>query len=172
MKLTLCCTVIIGLFAATTHAAPPETAVPPQGTGVSPMSQPAHPTQPDTRQEQNKQTVLAFYEAGLNQKDFAAASKYLGPYYKQHNPNAADGIEGFRNFVNYLKEKVPTSHSDIRQAFADGDFVILHVHKTTGPTDRGVAIVDIFRLEQGKIVEHWDVTQAIPEKTASGNPMF
>ncbi|SFB21402.1 SnoaL-like domain-containing protein [Collimonas sp. OK607] len=66
----------------------------------------------------------------------------------------------------------PTSRGEIKQAFSDGNFVILHVHKTTSPTDRGVAIIDIFRLEHGKIVEHWDVTQEIPEKTTSGNGMF
>ncbi len=120
----------------------------------------------------NKQTVLAFYEAGLNQKNFVTASQYLGPTYKQHNPGAADGVEGFRQFINFLKEKVPTSHSEIKQVFVDGDFVILHVHKTPSPADRGVAIIDIFRLEHGKIVEHWDVTQAIPEKTVNGNGMF
>ncbi len=124
------------------------------------------------QQDQNKQTVIAFYEAGLNKKDFATASQYLGLHYKQHNPRAADGAEGFKNFINFLKENVPDSHSVIKHIFADGDFVILHVHKTTSPSDRGVAIVDIFRLEHGKIVEHWDVTQEIPETTASGNPMF
>lgn len=125
-----------------------------------------------TQQDQNKQTVIAFYEAGLNRKDFATASQYLGLHYKQHNPNAADGAEGFRQYVAYLKENAPDSHSVIKRIFADGDFVILHIHKTTSPSDRGVAIVDIFRLEHGKIVEHWDVTQEIPEQTASGNPMF
>lgn len=124
------------------------------------------------QQESNKQAVLSFYEAGLNKKDFGAALSYLGSSYKQHNPSAADGVEGFRGFVSYLKEHVPNSHSEIKRVLADGDFVVLHVHKTTGPTDRGVAIVDIFRLEKGKIVEHWDVTQDVPERTASGNPMF
>jgi predicted SnoaL-like aldol condensation-catalyzing enzyme len=120
----------------------------------------------------NKDTVVAFYEAGLNAKDFDAASRYLGRAYTQHNPRAADGVQGFRDFVAYLKEHVPHSHSEIKRVFADGDFVILHVHKTSGPGDRGVAIVDIFRLEQGRIVEHWDVTQEVPERTVSGNPMF
>jgi predicted SnoaL-like aldol condensation-catalyzing enzyme len=120
----------------------------------------------------NKQTIVAFYEAALNAKDFDAASRYLGPTYRQHNPRAADGAQGLRNFIAYLKEKVPDSHSEIKRVFADGDFVILHVHKTSGPGDRGVAIVDIFRLEAGRVVEHWDVTQEVPERTASGNPMF
>ncbi|WP_410209838.1 nuclear transport factor 2 family protein [Aquirhabdus sp.] len=149
-------------------AATSTTAIP--SSGVTPTSNIEVPSA--VQQQANKQAVLAFYDAGLNQKDFAAASQYLGPDYKQHNPGAADGIEGFKHFISFLKEKVPTSHSEIKQAFVDGNFVILHVHKTTSPTDRGVAIVDIFRLEHGKIVEHWDVTQAIPEKTASGNAMF
>lgn len=169
MKNKLCFVLALGLLASASHATSPDTPASPKNASTAHMTS---VIQPDRVQIQNKQIVLAFYETGLNQKDFNAASKYLGPYYRQHNPNAADGIDGFRSFINYLKEKVPASHSEIKQAFADGDFVILHVHKTTSPTDRGVAIVDIFRLEDGKIVEHWDVTQAIPEKTASGNPMF
>lgn len=133
---------------------------------------PLIPQQHSAQEETNKQTVVAFYEAGLNRKDFDAASRYFGPYYKQHNPNAADGVEGFRKFITYLKEKMPNSHSAIKSVFADRDYVILHVHKTTGTEDRGTAIVDIFRLENGKIVEHWDVSQAVPEQTVSGNPMF
>lgn len=124
------------------------------------------------QQEANRQVVLQFYEAGLNRKDADAALKYVGNRYVQHNPNAADGPEGFKQFIAFLRDKYPLSHSTIVKSFADGDFVILHVHAVREPGTRGNAIVDIFKLENGKIVEHWDVTQAIPEKTASGNPMF
>jgi predicted SnoaL-like aldol condensation-catalyzing enzyme len=124
------------------------------------------------QQEANKKTVLEFYEAGINQKDFAKASQYFGPRYTQHNPNAADGPEGFKRFVDFLKEKFPKSHSDIKQVFADGDYVILHVHAVREPGARGSAIVDIFKLENGKIVEHWDVIQPIPEQSANTNGMF
>ena len=127
----------------------------------------------DTQQaEMNKKTVLEFYEKGLNQKDFEAASRYFGPRYTQHNPNAADGPEGFKAFLQFLREKFPNSHSGIERAFADGDYVILHVHAVREPGTRGVAIVDIFKLENGKIVEHWDVVQPIPEKSANSNGMF
>ena len=122
--------------------------------------------------EANKKAVLEFYEAGLNKKDFEAASKYVGPKYIQHNPGAQDGPEGFKGFVNFLKEKFPQSHSEIKKVFAEGDYVILHVHAVREPGTLGKAIVDIFRLENGKIVEHWDVAQDIPEKMPHNNGMF
>jgi predicted SnoaL-like aldol condensation-catalyzing enzyme len=120
----------------------------------------------------NKKTVLEFYDAGLNRKDFDAAAKFFGARYVQHNPTAPDGIEGFRAFLNFLREKFPDSRSEIKRSFADGDYVILHVHSVREPGSRGRAIVDIFKLEDGRIVEHWDVVQDVPEKAANGNGMF
>jgi SnoaL-like domain len=70
------------------------------------------------------------------------------------------------------QEKFPASRSEIKRVFADGDYVILHVHAVREPETRGNAIVDIFKLENGKIVEHWDVVQPIPEKAANANGMF
>ena len=103
--------------------------------------------------------------------DYAAA-KFFGPHYIQHNPTAPDGIEGFKAFLGFLREKFPDSRSEIKRAFANGDYVILHVHSVREKGARGRAIVDIFRLENGKIVEHWDVAQEIPEKAANTNGMF
>jgi len=120
----------------------------------------------------NKEVVAAFYEAGINNKDYAAAEKYMGSYYKQHNPMAEDGKEGFKKFIDYLRITYPNSHSEIKRIMAEDDYVILHVHSVKIPDTRGQAIVDIFRLENGKIVEHWDVIQDIPEKSANGNGMF
>ena len=123
-------------------------------------------------QERNKQTVLAFYEQGLNRKDADAALAYVGPEYIQHNPNAADGPEGFRKFVQFLRERYPQSRSEIKRVLSDGDYVILHVHAVRQPGERGNAIIDIFRLQNGKIVEHWDAVQPIPEQSANDNGMF
>ncbi|MCW2880656.1 MAG: polyketide cyclase [Sphaerisporangium sp.] len=131
-----------------------------------------HATTPDPKLESNKQTVLAFYETGLNNKDFDAASKLIGPRYVQHNPLIADGIGGFAAFLAYLKETFPKLRAEIKSIFADGDFVIAHVHGIRVPGQRGTAIVDIFKLEQGKIVEHWDVMQPIPEDAVNQNGMF
>ncbi len=125
-----------------------------------------------SQQEANRQTVLAFYEKGLNQKDADAALQYVGNRYVQHNPTAADGPEDFRKFIAFLREKFPKSHSDIKRSFVDGDYVILHVNAVREPGTRGSAIVDIFKLENGKIVEHWDVVQPVPETAANKNGMF
>ena len=75
----------------------------------------------------NKKNVIDFYNKALNDKDFAAARPYLGDRYIQHNPMAKDGVEGFQQFIAFLKNKYPDSHSEIKQAFVDGDHVILHV---------------------------------------------
>ncbi len=125
-----------------------------------------------TTQEENKKAVVDFYDKAINQKDFAAASKYLGPRYIQHNQHAADGAEGLKSFLLFLKEKYPNSHSEIKKVFADGDYVILHVHAIREPGTRGIAIVDIFRMENGKVVEHWDVHEDIIDKPANANGMF
>jgi len=127
----------------------------------------------ETAQEKaNKQNVVEFYNKALNDKDFAAASKYLGPRYTQHNPVAADGPEGLRGFIQFLRDKFPQSRSEIKRVFADGDYVIVHVHAIREPGTRGRAIIDIFKLENGKVVEHWDVAQDVPEKAANSNGMF
>jgi len=125
-----------------------------------------------SRQEQkNKEIVLDFYQKALNDKDFDAASKYLGKYI-QHNPLAADGPEGLRGFLDYLKKNFPQSKSEIKRVMVDGDYVILRVHAIRQPGDRGSAIVDIFRVEDNKIQEHWDSVQPIPEKSMNNNTMF
>jgi predicted SnoaL-like aldol condensation-catalyzing enzyme len=126
----------------------------------------------DRHLESNKRTVLAFYEAGLNRKDFDAAAKFIGPRYVQHNPLIADGLDGFKAFIGYLRETFPRLRAEIKNVVAEGDLVVAHVHGVRVPGQRGSAIVDIFRLEDGKIVEHWDVMQPIPEDTAHQNGMF
>jgi predicted SnoaL-like aldol condensation-catalyzing enzyme len=132
------------------------------------MALPAYAADP----EANKKVVIDFYEKALNQKDFDAAAVHFGPRYIQHNPGAPDGIEGFKAFLGFLREKFPQSRSEIKRVWAEGDYVILHVHAVRTPGARGSAIVDIFKLENGKIVEHWDVIQEIPEKAANNNGMF
>lgn len=123
--------------------------------------------------ERNKQTVLDFYEVGLNQKDFDAAAKLIGDRYVQHNPRIADGIDGFEAFLASLRQDFPELKAEVKRIFADGDHVIAHVYGVRVPGRPGTAIVDIFRLDaNGKIVEHWDVMQPIPDTAANANGMF
>ena len=127
------------------------------------------------REERNKQNVVEFYNLAINEKNYEAAEKYIGDTYIQHNPIAADGKEGLKNFLAYAKENLPEYHSEIKKVFADGNYVILHVHARRNPDDRGSAVMDIFRLDDnGKVVEHWDVVQEIPppEQTNNDNGMF
>jgi len=137
------------------------------------LAAPANAAAPNAAQlESNKKAAVAFYEAAINQKNYEAAVKYLGAHYKQHNPTAADGAEGLKGFIDFLKSRYPTQKGEIKRVIADGDLVVLHVHSTRGDNTPGRAIVDIFRLENGKVVEHWDVIQDIPEKPANSNGMF
>ncbi|WP_418145930.1 ester cyclase [Actinobacillus pleuropneumoniae] len=127
-----------------------------------------------TTPEQNKKNALEFYELVFNQhKVQEGTDKYIGKEYLQHNPTVADGGKAFVDaFAPFLKEH-PQSRAEIKRVVAEGDLVMLHVHSTLNPQDKGEAVVDIFRFdENGKIVEHWDVIQAVPEKTASGRSML
>jgi predicted SnoaL-like aldol condensation-catalyzing enzyme len=124
--------------------------------------------------EENKKVVLAFYEKALNERDVDTAFRlYAGKSYKQHNPLIEDGQEGVRKFVAWIGSNHPEAHGVVQRVFADGDYVVLHSHwhGLFGGAP-GEAVVDIFRLENGKVVEHWDVIQPIPEKSANNNTMF
>ncbi|BCJ30032.1 ester cyclase [Actinocatenispora sera] len=123
-------------------------------------------------QERNKQTVLAFYEAAINRKDADAAVQLVGDRYVQHNPRIADGVDGLRAFVAELRETFPQLHAEVRSLLADGDRVVGHVYGVRVPGQPGTAIIDIFRLDDGKLVEHWDVMQPIPAESANDNGMF
>ena len=127
----------------------------------------------ETAQEKaNIRTAEAFYDAAINAKDFDKAKAYLGDRYVQHNPQAQDGPDGLKGYIAFLRAKFPNQHNEFLRAFADGDYVIVHVHSVQTPGTLGRAIVDIFKLEKGKVVEHWDVIQDVPEKPANTNTMF
>jgi predicted SnoaL-like aldol condensation-catalyzing enzyme len=133
----------------------------------------ASPDDQYTDQERNnRDVVLDFYEAGVNRRDYAAAFRHLGDRYIQHNPNAADGPDGFREFFNFIETQFPKFRVEIKRVFVEGDMVAVHVRSFDGPTRNGEAGVDIFRLEAGKIVEHWDVIQPIPDSLPHSNTMF
>lgn len=123
-------------------------------------------------EEANKRAVLEFYELLLNRKDFEASRRFMADGYIQHNPAVGDRPEGLKKFVAFLKENFPDQRNEIKRVIAEGDYVVLHVHALRPPETPGRAIIEIFRLREGKIEEHWDVIQSIPEQSANPNGMF
>jgi predicted SnoaL-like aldol condensation-catalyzing enzyme len=124
--------------------------------------------------QQNKQNVIAYYERAFNDHEPEdAVERYVGSEYIQHNPQAPDGPEAFIAFVRSYVGQFPQLRIDLKRAIAEGDLVMTHGLLKTSPEDRGTAAADIFRLdENGKIVEHWDVLQPVPETSANDNTMF
>jgi len=123
-------------------------------------------------EEANRELVLGFYEQFFNRHETEEAALLLAEDYRQHNPSVPDGRAPVVSyFTQYFKEN-PQSRVRIVRSATDGDLVYLHIHSTNGPEDRGVAVVDIFRVKGGLIVEHWDVIQPVPAESANSNTMF
>lgn len=123
--------------------------------------------------EQNKKAAVAYFEKAINEFDTETARDlYGGEHYQQHNPLIEDDWAGLAKFAGWLRQNYPKARLHIKRVFADGDFVLLHSEWIRTPGERGEAVVDIVRFEDGKIVEHWDVVQPIPENPKNNNSMF
>jgi predicted SnoaL-like aldol condensation-catalyzing enzyme len=123
--------------------------------------------------DQNKANVKAFYDLAFNQRQpEEAVKRYVGSSYRQHNPMAGDGPEPFIGFVKWITGENPDLRFEFKRFIAESDLVAVHSHLIPAKGARGTAVIDIFRLENGKIVEHWDVLQEVPEQAANQNTMF
>jgi predicted SnoaL-like aldol condensation-catalyzing enzyme len=120
----------------------------------------------------NKRLVLTFYSHIIGRKDFNAGRKYMGANYRQHSPYATDGHAGLAAFVKFFKENFPHHRYEVKKVLAEGDMVVLHLHGMGGMNPYGEQVVDFFRIKDGKVVEHWDVIQPIPEKSENPNGVF
>lgn len=123
--------------------------------------------------EQNKANAKAFYSLMFNDNEpEKAIDLYVGAEYKQHNPHVPDGKDGFIQYFKKMASAYPGKKVHFNRAIAEGDLVVLHCFQEW-PGDEDYASMDIFRFdEKGKIVEHWDVLQAIPQSQAHNNGMF
>jgi len=124
------------------------------------------------REEANRQLVLGAYEHVLKPLDSSRVCDFFAPGYIQHNPMARTGANGLKDFLDWARAQSPDAEHRVKRVFADGDHVIAHVHVIIHPGERGNGVVDIFRIEDGRIAEHWDVAQGVPADSANSNGMF
>ena len=125
-----------------------------------------------TQTDRNKRAAIAFYEMSYLGDPGRAVELYVGDRYIQHNPLVADGKEAFVAYFEEMARAYPDKSIDFVRAIAEGDLVALHTHQVW-PGGEEYVTMDFFRFDdQGKIVEHWDAMQQIPEQSAHNNTMY
>jgi predicted SnoaL-like aldol condensation-catalyzing enzyme len=119
----------------------------------------------------NKQIVMTAYQRIFGDLDVSAVDEYMSKDFIQHNPTTPDGPEGVKRLVQMLvSQGVPKQKCEYKHVIADGDIVILHTrYEMAG---REWRFIDIYRVESGKLAEHWDAMMAMPETRAHNNPLF
>ena len=124
------------------------------------------------QEEKNLKVVHDFYDVVINGQQYSRAGEFLDDKYIQHKPEVETGPQGVLDFVQSIYAQSPEHKARIVRSFADGDYVILHVHVMNGIEASNIAVMDIFRVENGKLMEHWDVASPVPETSKNDNGVF
>ncbi|MDH6231712.1 putative SnoaL-like aldol condensation-catalyzing enzyme [Mesorhizobium soli] len=124
-----------------------------------------------TKLDTHKTLVADFYAKVWNAKSLGAVADFVADDYIQHNPHVGNGRAALEAFLGPLFEAVPEGHFTIARLIADDDLVVAHTLFQANADDRGTAVVDVYRIMNGRLVEHWDVKEAVPETSSNGNPM-
>ncbi len=122
--------------------------------------------------QSNKILIKDFYREVFDEKEIDKADKYIATNYIQHNPWAGDGLEAFKQFFAFYFKENPNFSMSIKRIIAEGDLVAVHVLGQQDNNDVGSAVIDIYRVQDGKIVEHWDVLQKVTESVKNANGML
>ncbi|WEK45923.1 MAG: ester cyclase [Candidatus Andeanibacterium colombiense] len=123
-------------------------------------------------EQANLELVLGMFEHVLNPMDSAAVDRFIDPGYIQHNQAVQPGVQALKDFLDMIKVQSPEAVHDVKRAFVDGDHVTVHYHVRRWPGDLGWAVIDIFRVENGRVKEHWDVMQDVIEGGPNPLPPF
>ncbi|MDA0149869.1 nuclear transport factor 2 family protein [Vibrio sp. LaRot3] len=125
-----------------------------------------------TQQASNKQNAIEFYQMAYLGNPTKAVELFVGEQYIQHNPLVGDGTQPFIDYFERMNREYPNKSIRFLRAIAEGDLVALHTHQTWPDGDQYVTM-DFFRFDDnGKIVEHWDAIQTVPDEIAHNNTMF
>ena len=123
-------------------------------------------------EQRNLDHVLGMFRDVLQPLDAEQVDRYISPDYIQHSPMAAPGRDSLKAFLRMVRAASPNSSQKLLRAFVDGNHVILHYHVKKDPEDRGFVVMDIFRLTDGMVVEHWDCVQDVPAHSPNPISMF
>src|SRR5271168_2037623 len=121
---------------------------------------------------ENKAVAVDFYLTAFGGEPGLASSRHIGHGYVQHSPQYEDGSAAFINFIRGMRSQYPDMSLEVKRVVAEGHLVVLHSHLTLTPEEPGLALADFFRMEDGKVVEHWDVVQIVPDSSENSNTMF
>ena len=127
----------------------------------------------DEKLENNKRMLREFVDMMSKPEQLEdAVNKYLGDAYIQHDPIMPAGREGCRKFHEDMYKEYPDMRVEIKRIVAEGDLVVLHNHMIRHEGDLGLALIEIFRVDNNKLVEHWCAVQDVPETSVNDNTMF